>query len=202
MSAPSAVATSRTRSDGHPLRTWRRVPAAGALRVRNSRVQAAWSCSGRSQNRGMVVASNTCRLTISTPEPANQPMVCSTARAVSAVPSRGTRTRCSPAGGGSRGSGGTTTTGLAAEVATARAVLPAGRRPAGWPRVPSTARATSALPRAATIASAGVPVASRSSMPPASFLRTSLSVTSVRTAGPGQTPPAAKDLRPYRTGPR
>jgi hypothetical protein len=80
----------------------------GALRARNSRDLAAWSCSGRSQKLGTVAASKTCRLTIPTPEPANQRVTYSTALAVIAAPSSGTRTRCSPTGGGSRGSGGTT----------------------------------------------------------------------------------------------
>ena len=46
--ARSVPATARNRSDGHPLRASRCRPAAGALRARNSRDQAAWSCSGRS----------------------------------------------------------------------------------------------------------------------------------------------------------
>lgn len=65
-----------------------------------------------------VAASTTCRLRIATPEPANQRIACSTALAASGVPSSGTETRCSPAGGGSWGSGGTTT-GLLAWLATA-----------------------------------------------------------------------------------
>jgi hypothetical protein len=46
-----------------------------------------------------------------------------------------------------RGSGGTTSTGSVDRVATASAVEPAGRRPAGLPRTPSTATASSAPPR-------------------------------------------------------